>query len=193
MMTRYFLYLAFSLLTACGSPPSPISSTTTTNDVPAPAGTALIPQVTPIEVSVRSYNGDLMEPFISPDGQVLLFNNSNDPAINTELHWAWRVNDELFDYQGLVSGVATSSLEGVPSLDGQGNLYFISTRSYPQTLSTVYRAQLVAGTGTGVELVSGLATAAPGRVIFDADISHDGQRLVLSEGSSAALRRHPIC
>jgi hypothetical protein len=46
-----------------------------------------------------------------------------------------------FRYRGPIDGVNTAALEGVPSLDREGNLYFISPRNYQDTLSTVYRAR----------------------------------------------------
>jgi len=49
----------------------------------------------PQRVTIRGYDGDAMEPFITKDGQYLLCNNRNDPRTNTNLHFAARV-DGLF-------------------------------------------------------------------------------------------------
>lgn len=147
---------------------------------PCPARPPAGFRAVPVEVTVRGYRGDLMEPFLSPDGRFLLFNNLNDPSVNTELHWAHRVSDEFFDYGGKLAGANGAGLEGVPSLDEAGNLYFISPRSYARALSTVHRAQFRDGVATGVERVEGLPTGA--RLIFDAEVSRDGRQLVLSEG-----------
>jgi hypothetical protein len=40
----------------------------------------------PQPVTVTGYSGDLMEPFLSRDGQILFFNNRNPPAEQTDLH-----------------------------------------------------------------------------------------------------------
>lgn len=123
-----------------------------------------------------------MEPFITRDGQYLLFNNLNDPSENTDLHWAERVSDEEFRYRGKVTGANTKALEGVPTIDRSGNLYFVSTRSYEQTLSTIYRGRFDMGVVTGVELVEGISPRIPGIVNFDAEISADGEVLVGVDG-----------
>jgi hypothetical protein len=136
----------------------------------------------PKAVEVVGYQGDAMEPFISRDGRYLLFNNHNDRGENTDLHWADRLSDLSFRYRGKVEGVNTDALEGVPSLDGEGNLYFISPRSYKDTLSTVHRAKFKDGRTSGIELVKGLASGRPGLVTFDAEISADGRYLYAAEG-----------
>jgi hypothetical protein len=66
-----------------------------------------------------------MEPSISRDGQYLFFNNSNDPSVNTNLHWAERIDDLTFQYRGEIAGVNTTSLEGVASMD-RNNVFTLS-------------------------------------------------------------------
>ena len=83
----------------------------------------------PRAVAIVGYQDHAMEPFVSRDGRYLLFNNRNDPSENTDLHWAERIDDLTFRYRGRIDGVNTTVLEGVPSLDREGNLYFISPRS----------------------------------------------------------------
>ncbi len=136
----------------------------------------------PRRVTIRGYDGDAMEPFVSRDGRYLLFNNSNDPAVNTNLHFAARVDDLTFDYRGEINGVNSPALEGVPSLDSAGNLYFVSTRSYDQTLSTLYRGRFRDGAVTGVELVPGVSRRQRGSLIFDAEVSADGNTLWVVDG-----------
>jgi hypothetical protein len=84
-------------------------------------------------VSILGYADDAMEPFITRDGKYLFFNNLNEPRVNTNLHWAERIDDLKFRYKGEIAGVNTSALEGVPSMDRQGDFYFVSTRSYNET------------------------------------------------------------
>src|ERR1700704_4977085 len=74
----------------------------------------------PIKVTVNGYSGNLMEPFLSRDGTILLFNNLNGLPENTNLHWATKINDTTFLYKGEISGVNTTFLEGVPTLDSTG-------------------------------------------------------------------------
>jgi hypothetical protein len=136
----------------------------------------------PEDVSITGYSGDAMEPFLTRDGRYLLFNNRNDPSENTNLHWANRVDDLTFAYLGEIPGVNTPALEGVPSMDRDGNLYFVSTRSYKQTLSTIYRAKIVDGVTGAPELVEGISLRTPGWVNFDAEISADGNTLYFVDG-----------
>jgi hypothetical protein len=136
----------------------------------------------PEDVTIRGYNGDLMEPFLTRDGLYLLFNNRNEAPENTNLHWARRVDDLTFLYLGEIQGVNTPALEGVPSMDRDGNLYFVSTRSYDQTRSTIYRARFRDGVASSIELVEGVSRKVAGWVNFDADISADGRTLYFVDG-----------
>lgn len=136
----------------------------------------------PQRVTLRGYAGDAMEPFISRDGRYLLFNNRNDPRVDTQLHYAEFVDATTFDYRGEVQGVSTRALEGVPSLDRQGNLYFVSTRSYDETLATLYHGRFANGAVSGVALVPGVSLARRGMLIFDAEVSGDGATLFVVDG-----------
>jgi hypothetical protein len=140
----------------------------------------------PQRVTIQGYSGEAMEPFISRDGQYLFFNNSNDPAVDTNLHWAERINDLTFQYKGEIGGVNTTKLEGVASMDRNGVFYFVSTRSYDLTASTIYRGSFDNGTVTGIDLAPGVSTATPGIVNFDAEISPDGQTLYFVESQFSA-------
>lgn len=131
----------------------------------------------PQRVKIEGYDGHAMEPFVSRDGKYLLFNNSNDPAVNTNLHYAERTDDLTFQYKGELKGVNTAALEGVPTMDKQNTLYFVSPRNYDKTFSTIYRGTFAAGAVTGVELASGISRNQAGIVNFDVDVSPDGNTL----------------
>jgi hypothetical protein len=131
----------------------------------------------PQNVTMVGYEGDAMEPFLTRDGALLFFNNRNEPPENTNLHWSRRVDDLTFQYMGEVPGVNTMALEAVPSMDRDGNLYFVSTRSYDQTWSTIYRVRFLNGVTGTPELVEGVSRRIPGWVNFDAEISADGKSL----------------
>lgn len=134
------------------------------------------------KVTVIGYTDHLMEPFLSRDGSMLFFNNSNDPAANTNLHWATRVNDVTFEYKGELAGVNTSSLEGVASMDENGVLYFVSTRSYTQTFSSIYRSDFSNGTVSNVAIVEGISKNIAGWLNFDVEISATGQTMYFVDG-----------
>ena len=135
----------------------------------------------PQRVTILGYTDHAMEPALSRDGQYLFFNNSN-AAVNTNLHWAQRVDDLTFQYRGEIDGVNTTDLEGVPSMDRNNVFYFVSNRSYVTTLSTLYRGTFTSGTVSGVELVPGVSALVLGMVNFDADISPDGNTLYFVDG-----------
>ncbi len=142
-------------------------------------------------VSLTGYAGDAMEPFITRDGRILLFNNRNDPPDKTNLFWAERVDDLTFAFRGPIRGANSPDLDGVPSLDSSGRLYFVSPRSYGRTLSTIYRARFDAGAATDVEVVPGVSAMKPGLVDFDAEISADGDTLYFAEGDFSGPGPHP--
>jgi len=135
----------------------------------------------PQRVWIEGYEGDAMEPFITRDGRYLFFNNLNEASVNTDLHWAERIDDLHFIYRGAIRGINTPALEAVASMDRQGNFYFVSNRSYDQTASTLYRGKFADGAVTGIELVPGVSLAKPGVVNFDAEISADGDTLYFVE------------
>jgi Tol biopolymer transport system component len=136
----------------------------------------------PQRVSILGYDGDAMEPFLSRDGRYLLFNNLNDPAVNTNLHFAERVDDLTFRYRGELQGTNTDALEGVATMDRRNTLYFVSPRSYEKTLSTIYRGSFNDGVVTGVELVPGISRREARIVNFDVDVSPDGEKLYFVDG-----------
>lgn len=147
-----------------------------------PAGSEYLAFGHPEAVSIRGYTQDAMEPFLSRDGRYLFFNNSNAPDVNTDLHYAERVNDLLFDYRGPVAGVNTLALDAVASMDQDQRFYFVSTQSYAQTFSTLYQGSFNEGIVSNVSLVGGISRGVPGQLNFDAEISADGSVLIFVDG-----------
>jgi Tol biopolymer transport system component len=169
-LAQSFLLLSCALLVSC-RPPS--------GEVLASAVSTAFQN--PQRVAMEGYDGDAMEPFVSRDGKYLFFNNLNEPQVNTNLHWAERIDDLHFKYRGEIAGVNTAALEGVASMDRDGNFYFVSNRSYDKTASTLYRGKFADGAVTGVELVPRVSLGKPGIVNFDAEISADGGSLYFVE------------
>ena len=174
-VTHHGLVLLACLVGACGGSGSG-GSTPAPGPGPQPSAFA-----NPQRVTILGYTDHAMEPSISRDGQYLFFNNSNDSSVNTNLHWAERIDDLTFQYRGEIAGVNTTSLEGVASMDRNNVFYFVSTRSYNQTASTLYRGVFANGAITGIDLVPGVSTATPGIVNFDAEVSPDGNTLYFVE------------
>ncbi|MFI5129794.1 MAG: hypothetical protein ACHQFX_07380 [Chitinophagales bacterium] len=136
----------------------------------------------PVKVVVQGYTGDNMEPFISRDGHYLFFNNLNEPSVNTNIFYADRVNDSLFQYKGEVQGVNSAALDGVASMDSSGNFYFMSTRSYSQSFTTIYRGSFNNGNVTALDTVSGISRHEPDMVNFDVEVSADANTLYFVDG-----------
>ena len=139
----------------------------------------------PQRVTIAGYDGDAMEPFITRDDRYLFFNNRNDPQINTNLHFAERTGDITFEYRGELAGANSSALDAVASLDRQGEIYFVSTRSYDKTLATVYRGQFDGHTVAALNLLEGVSLHQRGMVMFDVEISADGSHLFAVDGRFA--------
>lgn len=137
----------------------------------------------PEPVAIRGYDGEAMEPFLSRDGKLLFFNNRNEPAGRTDIHWATAVDGVTFQYRGLLEGANSSALDGVPTMDASGRFCFVSTRSYRNTLGTVHCGRLEDGRLGDVRLVPGLRTARMGQLIFDVELAADGQTLFFADGT----------
>lgn len=138
----------------------------------------------PQPVQIVGYSGSAEEPFITPDGRYLLFNSSEEEPDFT-LQYATFVSPQTFDYQGAILGEGVNepgSLSGTPTLDDEGNLYFVSTRSYFETLSTIYTGRFSSGSVTDVHLVPGVSGAHVGQIDFDVGASPDGSSLYVSVG-----------
>jgi len=137
----------------------------------------------PQAVKIEGYAGDAMEPFLSRDGAFLFFNTRNDPKVDTDIHYARRKDDFTFVHQGVLKGTQSKGLDGVPTMSRDGRFCFISPRDYKQTLNTVF-----CGRFTGSEVVEvtpqlALKTARLGRLIFDVEISAEGNQLIFAEGT----------
>lgn len=143
----------------------------------------------PVRVPIAGYDGDVMEPFITRDGRYLLFNNRNDAQSNTDLHIAWISSPLSIHYLGPIRGANGAALDAVASVDQRFRLYFVSTRDYFQTLDSVFRADLIKTWAYRVDAVPGVSMRRPGALVFDAEISADGQTLWLVDGefSGASL------
>lgn len=138
----------------------------------------------PTRLELQGYDGEAMEPFLSPDSRWLFFNNRNEPGEKTDLHLAERVDDTTFAYLGPLDGANSSTLDGVPTLTEDGTFYFVSARRYGSMNTLVHRGRF-ASTGPRVEevsLVPGMASAKANRLIFDVEVSRDGQTLYFAEG-----------
>ena len=87
-------------------------------------------------------------------------------------------DDFTWKYRGKVEGINTPALEGCPTMDRTGRMFFVSTRNYAETLCTIYTGQFKAGVVTGVKVLDSISRKEAGIVNFDVDVSADGSTLV---------------
>lgn len=136
----------------------------------------------PKRVDIAGYSGNSMEPFLSRDGATLFFNNLNSAPENTNLHWSSKINDSTFQYLGELSGINTTALEAVATMDNNGVLYFVSDRNYASTLSTIYSSTFSNGSVSAVALVNGVSKNQAGWVNFDTEVDPSGEEMYFADG-----------
>lgn len=135
------------------------------------------------EVTVEGYDGNIMEPFISPDGKYLFFNNENDPQAETDIYFATRTGPTAFHFEGALAAANGQGLDAVPSIDKEGNFYFTSTRAYDKTLDSIYAGHFDGKVLTDVHPVAGITPDVAGDINMDASISPDGETLYISRAA----------
>jgi hypothetical protein len=180
-------WVALFLLAGCGgggSDPAPVSPPATPTE---PVYTAF---QNPEPVEVLGYTGDVEEPFISRDGMYLFFNSG---APDKNLHWATRMTDTQFQYQGAFDTVNTPAVEGTPTMDVANNFYFVSTANYapPGSWDTLYSARFDGQSLSSVTPVAGLAVRQPNQVNFDIEVSADGNTLYFNDGDFTSGNNFP--
>lgn len=137
-------------------------------------------------IDIEGYSADAMEVGISPDGKYLLFNDRGEP--NKDMHWATRNNDRSYKYQGIVQNTLSDKVDGTPSFDAKGNLYFTTLKAYPKDQRSIYKASFKDGIAYNPQPVEGDIYVKnvnfPSQlwVSLDPDISDDGTLLFYSEG-----------
>jgi hypothetical protein len=136
----------------------------------------------PEPVTIQGYSGSAEEPYLTPDGQYLLFGDRTDTQKDPNIFYAKRVDDTTFTFVGEVTGVNTPDLEAAPNMDDLGTFYFTSVRSYGKSgeFNTTYRGVWNNGTVTGVHAVPGISDQKRGMLDMDAQISPDGNTLYVS-------------
>lgn len=136
----------------------------------------------PFPVTITGWAGDAMEPFLTRDGQQLVFNTRNDPADSTDLHIATRVDDSTFQYVGPLAALNSATLDAVPTGSSDGTLYFVSLRAYAGTAGTIFSAPLTGTTAGTPAPVTSVTTGGGGLLDFDVDVAPDGQSLLVARG-----------
>jgi len=173
MKTKFFYLFALTFTIMCVS----CSSNDGVVDQEPVSSIAYSPEM---DVTINGLSFDAMEPFISPDGDYLFFNNLND-GINTKIYYAERVNDSIFNFAGELKGTNQDEpphLDAVPDIDANGNFYWTSTRNYPTELDNLFYGSFKDGSVENIGRVQGdIYKNISGWIIMDHGVSVDGQFL----------------
>ena len=130
------------------------------------------------EVTIIGYKGDVMEAFISRDNRYLFFNNEKHGPSNKDIFYAERIDDYTFKFKGEVQNINTKTVDGVPSMDVDGNFYYVSMHDYkPRNFVTVYKGRFKDGIVENITSLDDLSLKKRGWVNMDIEISADGQTL----------------
>lgn len=160
---------------------------------------------TETETLITGYSANAMEPQISADGTVLLFNDK--PSFDTamDIHFAVKQSNGSFAYAGLLTGANNSSvLDGVPAVDSANNFYFISLRNYgagsPARYRTIFGAQLSTSSGlSAINVAAADSSFADGPtpdgskfyVDMDMGVSWDGTKAVVARAQFTSGQGYP--
>lgn len=136
----------------------------------------------PLPVQIEGYMDEAMEPFVSRDGRFLFFNTRNDPGTDTNIHFATSEGDH-FVYRGVLNGTVSRDLDAVPTMSAGRRFCFISPREYRKTLNSVWCGRFDGTKVTSATSQTSLASARLGRLIFDVELSADGNTLYFAEGT----------
>lgn len=134
----------------------------------------------PVEVTINGYIDHAMEPFISPDGQYLFFNDLND-GVDTKLHYSTRVNDSIFNYVGELNGTKAPTsprLDEVADIDVNNFFIWTSGRDYPAEFDNLHYGIFTNGNVTNVGRLRGdFYIYSTGWILMDHGLSPDGELL----------------
>lgn len=148
----------------------------------ASAAPACAEEARPQPVVIEGWTDHAMEPFLSRDGRTLFFNNRNHPPEITDLHWAERIDDLRLRYRGPIAGANSPALDAVPTLAADGRFCFVSLRDYQATSTSVFCGTWTGEGLAGVSRQDGASVNIHGRIVFDVDLSADGETLILADG-----------
>ena len=146
----------------------------------------------PRPVAIAGYAGDAMEPFLTRDGRWLLFNTRNGPKDQTDLMLARRTDDSHFTFVGPLAGANSGSLDGVASVDRNGQFFFVSNRDYDRTGNTLWTGSFADSQVRDARpLVTDFTPKKLLRLNIDLEVSADGDELYFAENRWDLFRRRP--
>lgn len=137
--------------------------------------------INPKKVNIRGFKHSAMEAFITGDGEYIFFNNDKDdtPETDKNIYYAKRMDDINFKFMGEIKGINSAQVDGVPTMDRNGNFYFISMANYTKLngFATVYSGKFNNGHVANIKPHPELSLNIPGWINMDIEISADGNTL----------------
>lgn len=148
----------------------------------------------PQPVRISGYEGSAMDPFLSPDGQFLIFSDEAGPLSDGNLFYARKTDTSglLFEFIGPVPGTITAEMEAGASIDEHGRLFFTSLRDYSKTLNALYTGRFTAEGAADVRPLFGLSSSKPGWIMTDAQASADGKILYFTQSQFLFGQQVPL-
>lgn len=147
------------------------------------------------EIPITGYSGNAMEPQISADGGVLLFNNKTSSDTEMDIHYAVKQVDDSYAYGGTLTGANVNGvLDGVPATDSSNNFYFMSLRNYgagsPARYRSLFAGQFSLAGGLSVINVAAADSSFPDGTAPSGSTIHVDMDLGLSwDGTKAIVAR----
>jgi hypothetical protein len=138
----------------------------------------------PVPVNIVGYTGSAEVPYLTPDGNYLVFDSRTDAGNGPiNVYYAKKINATNFLFMGEVGNVnvpGTINLE--VTIDDNNNFYFTripinGVPPQPTGQPSIYRGVWNNGTLVGVAPVPGIGQNS-GTINQDPSISHDGQTLI---------------
>ncbi len=137
--------------------------------------------INPRKVNIHGYKQGAMEAFITGDGKYIFFNNdkTDTPRTDKNIYYAKRIDDINFKFMGEIKGINSEKVDGVPSMDRNGNFYFVSMVNYTKEnkFATVYSGKFRKGRVHDIKAHPELSLNLPGWINMDIEISLDGNIL----------------
>jgi hypothetical protein len=141
--------------------------------------------VNPRKVDIVGYDKSTMEAFITRDGKYLFFNNEEGdvPKQQKNIYYALRIDDTHFQFMGEIKGINSNEVDAVPTMDRDGNFYFVSTAHYGKKngFATVYSGKFRDGQVSNIKAHPELSLHSPGWLNMDIEISADGNTLYATQ------------
>lgn len=180
---EWFSIFFVLLLTFCSGGNSTLSTATSTTDTAFDS---------PEKITIIGYSGNAMEPFISRDGVYLFFNNAGG-LTGKDLFYATFISETTYQFQGAITAINTTAVDGVPTMDTAYTFYYVTTANYnpPDSYDTLYRGTWNGNTVTGSTALTGLALTTPGIIAFDIEISADGTTIYFADGDFSGGKGFP--